>query len=216
MKINTILYDLDGTLMDTLQDLRDATNAALASQGFPGKTLSEMRHLLGNGMVWQLTHAAPEGTPQETLEKIFAFFREYYGVHCEDHTAPYDGVLEVIDKLSAAGIRQGVLSNKPDFAVKTLCNKFFPTLTAAGVREGMKRKPDPQLLLTMMEELGGTPDSTLYVGDSEVDIETARNAGVPCIAVTWGFRDVPELIAAGAKTMVDTPDELLQAVLAMK
>lgn len=216
MKINTVLYDLDGTLLDTLQDLLNSTNAALASQGFPEKTPVEMRRLLGNGMIWQLTHASPAGTPQETLEKVFAFFRDYYGAHCQDLTAPYEGIPAMLDTLSAAGIRQGVLSNKPDFAVKKLCDQFFPTLAAAGVREGMKRKPDPQMLLTMMAELGGTPGTTLYVGDSEVDVETARNAGLPCIAVTWGFRDVQDLIEAGAQTMVDTPDQLAQTILAME
>ena len=209
MRYTTILFDLDGTLLDTLDDLTDAVNRTLARYGQPPRSRREVRAFLGNGALYLMQHAAPDVTG----ERFDALLRDYkadYDANCRVRTAPYPGVPALLQTLKAHGIRTGIVSNKPDSAVQPLYEAFFAdTVDAAvGERDGIRRKPAPDTVLAAMERLGAAPGETLYVGDSEVDILTARNAGVDCASVTWGFRDADELLRNGAKLLFDSADAL--------
>ena len=181
-----ILFDLDGTLLNTLEDLRDATNVALAHYGCPERTLEEIRTFVGNGARNQIRMSLPGREDDPELEEVLAFYKAYYSGHCENKTAPYEGVLEVLAAL-AEKYPVAIVSNKPDAAVKTLCARYFPGIHALGEAPGCPRKPAPDMVFKAMESIG--VEKCIYVGDSEVDIYTANNAGVPCISVLWGFRD---------------------------
>lgn len=209
-----VIFDLDGTLLDTLEDLKDATNAALASQGMPQCTLDQVRRYVGNGVRKLMVRAVPDGEKNPLFEQTFAAFKEYYAAHCLDHTAPYPDVLKVMKELKERGIKIAIVSNKLDSAVKELNEKFFQGYTSAaiGEMEGVARKPAPDMVEKALRELGVTKSDAIYVGDSDVDIQTAKNSGLDCISVTWGFRDVPFLLEHGAKTMIDKPLELLSQV----
>lgn len=209
-----VIFDLDGTLLDTLEDLKDATNAALASQGMPQCTLDQVRRYVGNGVRKLMVRAVPDGENNPLFEQTFAAFKEYYAEHCLDHTAPYPDVLNVMKELKARGIKMAIVSNKLDSAVKELNEKFFSEYTSAaiGEMEGVARKPAPDMVEKALREIGMTKSDAVYVGDSDVDIQTAANSGLDCISVTWGFRDVPFLQEHGAKTMIDKPLELLSQV----
>ena len=206
----TVIFDLDGTLLDTLQDLADSTNYALAVHNMPARTLEEVRRFVGNG-VGRLIHlAVPEGTPEDEEARCLADFRAHYLLNMENRTAPYPGVLELLEHLQAAGIRTAVVSNKFDGAVKGLCQNYFGSRipVAIGESQGVARKPAPDTVFRALAELGAGADRAVYVGDSDVDIATARNAGLPCISVSWGFRDADFLTAHGARRIVDSPAEL--------
>lgn len=209
-----VIFDLDGTLLDTLEDLKDATNAALASQGMPQCTLDQVRRYVGNGVRKLMIRAVPDGENNPLFEQTFAAFKEYYGEHCLDHTAPYPDVLNVMKELKAREIKIAIVSNKLDSAVKELNEKFFSEYTSAaiGEMEGVARKPAPDMVEKALREIGVNKSDAVYVGDSDVDIQTAKNSGLDCISVTWGFRDVPFLLEHGAKTMIDKPLELLSHV----
>lgn len=209
-----VIFDLDGTLLDTLEDLKDATNAALASQGMPQCTLDQVRRYVGNGVRKLMIRAVPDGEENPLFEQTFAAFKEYYGEHCLDHTVPYPDVLNVMKELKERGIRMAIVSNKLDSAVKELNEKFFSEYTSAaiGEMEGVARKPAPDMVEKALREIGVTKSDAVYVGDSDVDIQTAKNSGLDCISVTWGFRDVPFLMEHGAKTMIDKPLDLLSQV----
>ena len=208
-----IVFDLDGTLLDTLDDLADAVNAALRSFSLPTRTLDEVRQFVGNGAAKLVARAAGE-KQAERHAAILQAFRDYYAVHCADKTKPYDGVLTLLSALKSRGVKTAVLSNKPDAAVKALAARYFPNLLleAAGENEaaGIKRKPAPDALFAVMKRLGVNERETLYVGDSDVDVQTAKNAGVDCVAVTWGFRDEAFLAAHGATKFVRSPLEILE------
>lgn len=219
--IRYVIFDLDGTLLDTLDDLADSMNHVLAANGFPERTVDEVRRFVGNGVkrLVSLAIPAPESgwdfgteTREEVTERLFSEMSRYYADHCEEKTKPYDGILSMLAELKEAGIHLAVVSNKIDLAVKELNEKYFGDLLeeAMGEKPGIRRKPAPDMVLAVMKELGADPADTIYVGDSEVDIETARNTGVPCISVTWGFRPEEELIAAGAEHLVRTPEELVK------
>lgn len=201
-----ILFDLDGTLLDTLQDLTDSTNAALTAFGYPQRTVAEVRRFVGNGALELMRKAVPEGAD---YQPVLRYFQNHYPAHCRIHTAPYPGVGEVLAELKAR-YPIAIVSNKPDAAVKELCAELFPGVFAIGEREDCRRKPAPDMVQKAMEVIG--VERCVYVGDSEVDIATAKNAGVPCLTVTWGFREEPELIAAGARHFCHSVDALAEQI----
>ena len=205
-----IILDLDGTILDTLDDLTDSINAALSQAGLPLRTREETRAVLGNGARRVVGESVPAGTEEAVTEQVFAFFTRYYAAHCEEKTGPYEGLTEALIYLKEQGCRLAVISNKPDPAVKKLCGAYFPGLfdTACGERPGIRRKPAPDAVDAVREELGFAREETIYVGDSEVDIQTAENAGILCLSVSWGFRSVEELGAAGATQIIDRPEQL--------
>ena len=211
----TIVFDLDGTLLNTLDDLADATNAALTACGLKTRTIDEVRAFVGNGVA-KLIERAVGAEYQHLTANVLAEFKAYYAVHCADKTAPYAGVLPLLQTLKKKGIKTAVLSNKPDFAVKSLAESYFYGLLLEAVGEneaaGIRKKPAPDALFTVMDGLSADPKTTVYVGDSEVDIQTAKNAGVDCICVTWGFRDKAFLQEQGGVCFVDTPEEILQFI----
>lgn len=196
-----VIFDLDGTLLDTLGDLHAAVNHALRAFGFPERSLEEVRRFIGNGVVKLMQRSTPENTDEETDRKCLEAFREYYLVHMRDMTVPYEGVIHLIENLREKGIRTAVVSNKLHQAVAELCEDYFPGLIdhAIGVSDEKERKPSPVNVFRAMEKMGVRADECIYVGDSEVDIQTSHNAGVKCIGVTWGFRDREELIEAGVE-----------------
>lgn len=209
-KLKAVLFDLDGTLLDTLDDLCDATNAALANYGYPARSRDEVRRFVGNGVEMLLRRALPAGTPDERVYETLAFFRADYEKRSRNRTCPYGGILDLLAELRAEGVRIGVVSNKYDKAVRELCDYYFPGLIdlPVGERAGVPKKPAPDSLFLAMEELDVTASETLYVGDSEVDVETAHNAGLPCISVLWGLRDREDIEAAGASVFAATVEEL--------
>lgn len=215
MPYSLAIFDLDGTVLDTLDDLADAVNHVLSEFGMPKRSPSEVRDFTGNGAFRLIELCVPQGTPTETVGKVFDAYREYYATHSDIKTAPYKGILEMLAKLRGAGYKTAVLSNKPDAPVVTLCEKHFGSLFdyAAGEKEGVARKPAPDGIVPILEKFGTSADEVVYIGDSEVDIETAKNAGLRCISVDWGFRPRAELIKAGAERVVSTADELLEALL---
>lgn len=210
-ELKAVIFDLDGTLLDTLDDLADATNATLAHFGYPARTREEVRAFVGNGIANLLRRALPAGTPDTRLLEAVDFFRADYGKRNQNRTAPYPGVLSLLSALRERGIRIGVVSNKYDAAVRDLCEHYFPTLIdlPLGERAGIPKKPAPDALFFAMKELGASADTAVYVGDSEVDVETARNAALPCISVLWGLRDKDVLDAAGATVYAATTEEIL-------
>lgn len=207
----TVIFDLDGTLLDTLADLHASVNAALSAFGLPSRSLDEVRSFVGNGIA-KLIERAIGGAAHPNFEGVFSAFKGHYGAHCKDKTKPYDGILPLLQRLQSAGVQTAVVSNKADFAVKLLAEEYFQGLLLDAVGEnegaGVRKKPAPDSLFAVMEKLNAKKAETLYVGDSEVDIQTAQNAGVACVSVTWGFKDREFLLANGAKLLVDTPCEL--------
>lgn len=211
--INTVIFDLDGTLLNTLEDLTDSVNAAMEQYGFPTLTIEEVRGYVGNGAAKLIERALPQGLAEPVYEDVLAAFREHYRLHCEDKTMPYEGVAQMLSALKQAGYRMAIVSNKPDRAVKQLCGKFFGDYVqkAFGDSDGIKRKPAPDLVYRALAELSSEASSAVYVGDSEVDLQTAAGVPMTCISVTWGFRTTGQLLAAGAckERMIRTAQELL-------
>ena len=189
-RFDTVLFDLDGTLLDTLEDICGAANHTLRELGYPERTLAEMRRFVGNGAEMQMRRALGADADEETVAKALALYKPYYAAHCQIKTKPYAGVLELMAALKAEGFRLAVVSNKPDEAVRPLVAKHFGALAdiAMGETAQRRRKPAPDMVNDALAALGADKSRAVYVGDSEVDIETARNAGIPCISVTWGFR----------------------------
>ena len=204
-----ILFDLDGTLLDTLEDLLDATNYALNEFGFPARTLPELRRFVGNGAFNQMRLSVPEGTPEETVSRVLAVYKPYYTAHCRLKTAPYAGIPE---QLAVLGKKypMAIVSNKPDGAVKALCAQYFPGIYALGETPDCPRKPAPDMIYRAMEAIGA--ERCVYVGDSEVDVLTAQKAGVPCVSVLWGFRDREDLEEAGAECLCGDVSSLAMTV----
>lgn len=214
MKYGTVLFDLDGTLLDTLADLCASVNSFLNRRGFPERTQEQIRSYLGNGAAELLQCALPERVDEETLNGYLQEYKKIYEQNLTANTKPYPGIIELLEHLRDAGIRTAVISNKPDWAVRKLCEENFGTLLDAslGDRAEISRKPDPEPLRIIMAKLGSDPGNTLYVGDSEVDIETAKNAGLAGCAVTWGFRDKEDLLRDRPDHIADTPEQLLEIV----
>ncbi|MCR4778753.1 MAG: HAD family hydrolase [Lachnospiraceae bacterium] len=212
--INTVIFDMDGTVLDTLQDLTDAINYVMGRFNLSARSINECRQFVGNGIKVALNLASNEKYPDETLDEMVSIFKEYYDVHCLDKTKPYEGIPELIAGLNAEGYKVGIVSNKIDSAVKELNSKFFAenVSVAIGERPGVRRKPAPDTVLEAMKELGSIKEETIYVGDSEVDIETAKNTGIPCISVLWGFRDKDVLDAAGGKFYAKKPLDVMNII----
>jgi phosphoglycolate phosphatase len=204
MKVG-ILFDLDGTLLDTLGDLTDATNYALAQFGHPARTIFEIRRFVGNGAANQIRLSVPEGAP---WEEVLAVYKPYYDAHCQIKTAPYPGVMQALEELKDCPI--AVVSNKPHSAVTVLSKQYFGDIYACGEKPDVPRKPAPDMIYKTMEALG--VEKCVYVGDSEVDVLTARNAGVPCLSVLWGFRDRDVLEKYGAEFFCDSPENLVKDI----
>lgn len=215
--IKGVLFDLDGTLLDTLEDLYQSVNAALAACGFPERTRMEVRSFVGNGVRNLMVRSVPDGEENPKFEECFQKFREHYAAHLNDHTAPYAGIMELLAELKEKGIPTAVVSNKSDAAVKELCRETFGDLVplAIGESERVKKKPAPDTVIEAAAEIGVPLKDCVYVGDSEVDLATAENAGIPCISVSWGFRDKELLESLGAKTLLDTVAELRDCLLDM-
>ena len=208
MKYTAVLFDLDGTLLDTLGDLHLGVNIILDKHGYPRRSMEEIRSFVGNGARELIRCALPEGVSEEEMETVLAEYLEWYAVNFCVKAAPYAGVKPVVDALVKKGVKAAVVSNKPDATTKKLAEMFFPGLPAFGQRDDTPKKPAPEMVWKAMEELGVTAEEAVYVGDSEVDVQTARNAGLPLVAVNWGFRTAEQLRAAGAETIVDTAEEL--------
>lgn len=215
-KISTVIFDLDGTLLDTLEDLKNAANYALKTCGMPERTLEEVRRFVGNGVKNLMIRAVPDGENNPQFERAFDTFKEYYGVHCNDATKAYDGIPELLQELKNNGYAMAIVSNKIDSAVQDLNNRYFPQVEVAiGDRENLRRKPEPDSVFLALEKLGRSREEAVYVGDSDVDLDTARNAGLPCISVLWGFRDKAFLIEHGAQTFVEKPMEITDVLKRM-
>ena len=212
MRYQAVLFDMDGTVLDTLGDLANACNHTLRAFGLPERTRTEIAHFLGNGAAWLISHAVPEGTDEARVREILAAYQPWYDAHCDILTSPYPGILELMRALRAAGVRQAVVSNKQDSAVQLLSELHFPGLLDFTVGESatVRRKPNPDAVLAALAAMGVSKEDAVYVGDTEVDIETAKNAGMDCIVCAWGFRDEDWLIACGAKTIIHRPEELLE------
>lgn len=210
MSINTVIFDLDGTLLDTLDDLHASVNHALAQSGFPLRTRDEVRAFVGNGIRKLIERAVPDGTGAEDTERVFELFKAHYSAHCRDSTAPYPGMSELMSALKSAGYKLGVVSNKADAPVKELIAHFFPDTFGAviGERSGVRRKPAPDSVLSALGELGSSREEAVYVGDSDVDAQTAQNALLPCILVSWGFKSRAFLETLGADAIADSTAEL--------
>ena len=200
-----ILFDLDGTLLNTLEDLKDATNAALGHFGCPERTLEEIRTFVGNGARNQIRLSLPGKADDPDLDTVLEWYKSYYADHCQIKTAPYEGVSEALAKLGEK-YPVAIVSNKPDVAVKTLCAQYFPGVYALGESADCPRKPAADMVYKAMAAIG--VDKCVYVGDTEVDILTAKNAGVPCLTVTWGFRTREQLLSAGAEHLCDEPMDM--------
>ena len=210
MKYKAILFDLDGTLLDTLEDMADALNRTMDRFALPHRSLREVRSFVGNGARRLVELAA--GAEDTRLEEILSVYKEDYDRNYLIKTAPYPGIMALLDRLHEAGCLVGIVSNKPDSTVQSLSDALFEGKAdiSVGEKAGIRRKPAPDTVLAAMEALGVTKAETVYVGDSEVDVMTARAAGVPCISVTWGFRDRDVLEKAGAETFADTCEALWQ------
>lgn len=209
--MQAVIFDLDGTLLDTLTDLANAVNAALEANHMPKRTMDEVRQFVGNGVRNLMIRAIPNGAENPAFEKTFADFRAYYAVHCKEYTRPYAGIVELLGELQKRGVKMAIVSNKLDSAVKELAKEYFGEYitVAIGDMEGVARKPAPDTVFKALEELGVSRDEALYVGDSDVDIMTAMNAELPCVSVTWGFRDRDFLMFHGASRLIGEPLELL-------
>ena len=210
-RFDTVLFDLDGTLLDTLEDILAAANYTLREMGYPERTLAEMRRFVGNGAEMQVRRAFGAGADETLIQKALVQYKAYYAAHCQEKTRPYNGVLELLAELKRRGYRLAVVSNKPDEAVRPLAAQYFGGLMDAAMGEtaARRRKPAPDMVNDALAALGADRTRAVYVGDSEVDIETARNAGLPCISVCWGFRDREQLVEAGATEIAATAPELL-------
>lgn len=213
MQVKAIVFDLDGTLLDTLDDLWLSVNYTMDKFGFPHRGRREVRGFLGNGVRVLVEKSLPEDKKDMT-DECLSVFKAYYDVHKDDNTRPYDGVIDMLKAVRAAGLKSAIVSNKYDAAVQQLKNVTFNGLVdfAVGEGNGIKTKPAPDGVLLALKNLGVSKDEAVYVGDSEVDLKTAENSGLKCVAVTWGFRDRDFLIECGAKNVIDATCELLPLI----
>lgn len=209
---HAVIFDLDGTLLNTLGDLRAATNHALEVRGLPPHSMEEIRQFIGNGIRLLICRAMPEGTPEAEIDAALDDFKAYYAAHIHDRTVPYDGIPQLLTALKKRGIKVAVLSNKIDSASQQLIEYFFPGKTDVvfGEHVGVPRKPDPTSCRMVMQQLGVQPEQVLYVGDSGTDMQTAKNAGLYAVGVTWGFRSKEVLLKYGADVLVHRPEQILQ------
>ncbi len=216
MNYKLAVFDMDGTILNTLDDLTDSLNAVFARHGIPTRTVEQVRRAVGSGIRLTVERSLPCGTDAKTVDMLFEEMKDYYADHCAERTAPYAGVVDMIKELRAAGVKTAVVSNKIDSAVQELAHvTYFSGCfdTALGEREGLLRKPAPDMVELVLQEMGVSREEAVYIGDSDVDVLTARNSQMDGIFVTWGFRDEDELRAAGATTIVGTVEEVKQLIL---
>lgn len=215
MRYEAVLFDMDGTVLDTLDDLHDAVNHSLRHFSLPEVDKRQVRAALGNGAAHLVKSCLPESADRELFRQVLDDYKPYYAAHCRIKTGPYTGIVPLMERLRAQGVKLAIISNKPDGAVKELAEVFFPGLltVAVGESEAVPRKPDPASVLKAIRLMGADPARCVYVGDSEVDIQTAGNANLDCVAVTWGFRDEEQLIAAGAQRLAHSAYELEELLL---
>lgn len=213
-KYKAVIFDLDGTLLDTLEDLKDSVNYALGNAGMPLRSLEEVRTFVGNGVRRLMELAVPSGEENPEFDKVFEDFKKHYALHCNDKTAPYPYIMELLSELKKRGYQMAVVSNKFYDAVQELRKLYFEEYIeiAIGEKEGIRRKPAKDTVVEALRELGIDKEDAVYVGDSEVDIATAENTGMDCIAVAWGFRTREEQKKAGGKVFADTPLDILKLV----
>lgn len=210
-KYKMVIFDMDGTILDTLEDLKNCINYALEVSGFPTRTMNEVRMFVGNGLQKLVERAVPEGTTEEEKEDVFEKLKCYYKDHCTDNTKAYEGILDLLLSLRRDGYMTAVVSNKADFAVQELVHDYFDGLFdyAVGEREDVRKKPAPDAVNAILSKCGLNPDEAIYIGDSDVDIETAKNAHMDCISVLWGFRDRAFLEQHGASVYAEKPEDIL-------
>ncbi len=215
MRYQLAIFDMDGTILNTIEDLCDSTNAALHENGFPSRSLLEVKSFVGNGIRRLIDLAVPKGTPEEKVEKVFTDFHVYYKTHCAIKTRPYDGIKELLSSLRKEGVLTAVVSNKADYAVQDLCKDYFDGLfdMAVGEREGIKKKPAPDSVYEVLKKLRVEKEHAVYIGDSEVDFMTAQNAQMDLLMVGWGFREEEFLKQCGAKTVLHKPSEIYEAIM---
>lgn len=215
MRYKLAVFDMDGTILNTLEDLADSTNYALKANGLPERTIDEVRRFVGNGIRLLIERAVPTDTDKKLTDKVFDTFKEYYKTHCAVKTRPYDGIKDVLLELRKAGCLTAVVSNKADFAVQDLCKDYFDNLFdfAISEREGIKKKPAPDSVFEVLSKLNVEKDNAVYIGDSDVDFATSVNAGMDVIMVGWGFRDEEFLREKGAKRIIKQPSEILDIIL---
>ena len=212
--IKLIIFDLDGTLLDTINDLTSSVNYAMRCLHMPERNKEEVLSFVGNGNRVLMERCVTEGSTEETVDLALRKFHEYYSCHYADETTAYNGIPELLKTLRALGFQLAVVSNKADYAVQDLCQKYFSGIFdyVLGDREGIRRKPAPDPIDLVLKSLNITAREAAYVGDSEVDIETASNAGLPCISVSWGFRPRDVLVSSGAEILVSSPEEILDII----
>lgn len=213
--IDTVIFDLDGTLLNTLEDLKDSTNFALNKYGYPKRSLEEVRGFVGNGVQKLIERAIPNGTLNPDFEKCLKTFKENYAKNMYNKTASYNGITDMLTELHTLQIKTAVVSNKFDMAVKELCKKYFNGLIqiSIGESEHVRKKPAPDSVLKVVRELNSDIKNCIYVGDSDVDVQTAKNAEIPCIGVTWGFRDKELLQKEGASYIVEKPSDIIKIII---
>ena len=216
MSYKCAVFDMDGTILDTLQDIKNAINYALRENGFPERTIEEVRMFVGNGLMRLCELAVPEGTLPEDVRKVNETMLPYYIAHSGETTTVYPGIIELLKNLRAAGVKTAVVSNKADAGVQELVKVYFDGLFDAAMGEnekaGIKKKPSPEMTMNVLGQLGMKPEDAVYIGDSDVDIATARNSGLDEILVEWGFRSREFLTEQGAKRIVSSTDEVFEII----
>ena len=215
MKYELVIFDLDGTILDTLEDLTDSVNHALAKYGYPIRSMDEVRSFVGDGLLMLTRRAIAPETDETMIQTVLAEQKAYYKEHCADKTKPYEGILELLSDLKQSGCKLAVVSNKADYAVQILCEQYFPGVfhMTVGEKETVRKKPAPDSVNAVLQELQVAREHAVYIGDSEVDIKTAENAKMDAVLVSWGFRDKGFLEEKGAKSIVSTANELKKALI---
>lgn len=216
--IDTVIFDMDGTVLDTLTDLMNSVNYVLGLHNYSTHTLDEIRSYVGNGVAVLMEKAVPGGLDNPEFDSLLAEFRAYYAIHCNDETRAYTGIIELMEELKRNGYKMAIVSNKPDSAVKDLNKLYFDGLITVSIGDSpdMNRKPAPDLVFKALKELDSTPETAVYIGDSEVDYATALNSSLPCISVLWGFRDEEYLRSIGANCFANTPSDVYKLIKEMK
>lgn len=216
MKYKLAIFDMDGTILNTLEDLMDALNYALRKNGYPEHGIDDVRRFVGNGMWKLIERAVPKGTDKDIQVRVHDDFMAYYHIHCADKTKPYNGILSLLGELRKLGCKTAVVSNKADVAVHELCEQYFPHMfdCEIGARDGISNKPAPDSVNEVLKTLKIDKSNAVYIGDSDVDVATAQNAHMDSIIVTWGFREKEFLKAQGGKVFADTTEEILQMIKA--
>lgn len=214
MKYKLAIFDLDGTTLNTIEDLAISLNYALEKSDFPKRSLTEVLSFVGNGIQKLIERGVPDGTSYEKTKAVFDDFTVHYKEHCADNTRPYDGIIDMLNTLKNKGYLLATVSNKADYAVQILCRDYFPGLfdAVAGEKPEIRKKPAPDTVNIILEKLNIRREDAVYIGDSEVDIATAKNANMDCISVDWGFRTREQLIEAGAAKIVSSPNEIIASV----